>query len=351
MNMVKYTAFIFIIALIVVFSFAIMFPKSFDQIRKAAELAIKTGQLQIGGKNPRVDQIYIEDKACTPSASGPGVLGLADSSVNKVIKAYIADDNGNCNAATATAYVCDPNAATCNQATRIWQSGMTFTNSPDGNVHCNFTVSSNFPLWFYYRWGDWKINVTVSDPSSLYNNTVQYWYYNILNAVEYPYNPTGATIDFGALPTVGEWNDGRGGGGTTGNYIKNTGNIRVNVTWNSTDFTCQSGTCTGDIIPITNSPDSFCIDRDTTRNGGTFSQQCMNANELIQSWYIPTGKPASIQRCTTSACTGATEDDDGASPNDAYYYLWWHIYVPNIREGTYQNNIQWLGVPCPTCGG
>jgi len=346
MDMVKYTIIVFVVAVFVVFLFAVMFPTSFDQIRKAAELAIKTGQLTIGGKNPRVDQIYIEDKACTNSASGPGVLGLADSSVNKVIKAYIADDNGNCNAATATAYVCDPNAGTCNQATRIWQSGMTFTNSPDGNVHCNFTVSSNFPLWFYYRWGDWKINVTVNDPSSLYNNTVQYWYYNQMSAAEYPYNPTGATIDFGALPMVGGWNDGRGGGGTTGNYIKNTGNIRVNVTWNSTDFSCTTpGTCGSDQIPITNSPDSFCVDRDTTRGGGAFSQQCMNANELIQSWYIPVA-PASLKRCGSSGC--ATDEDGGTN---AYYLLYWHIYVPNVREGTYQDNIQWTGMSCPTCGG
>ncbi len=343
MDMAKYTIFVFIIAVIVVFSFAIMFPRSFDQIRQAAELAIKTGQLSIGGRNPRIDQIYISDQGLTFAPQGPGILSQYASLIPIVIKAYIADENGNCNAASAAAIVC-PNTTSgiCWQgATGAITLAMSFTNSPDGNIHCNFTANT-YNLPFYQRWGDSRINVTVTDPSPLSNNSVKFWYNNIVGAVDYPYPPNNY-IAFGALSNIGAWNNGTGG-----QNINNTGNIRVNITWNSTEFSCTTpGSCSGDIIPITNNPDSFCVDRDTTGGGGAYNNVCMAANPLTQLWYIPTGQPASLKRCANAVCNA---DDDGAT-NEAFYALYWHIYVPNVREGTYENSIQFTGYSCPTCGG
>lgn len=337
MNMVKYTVFIFIIALIVVFSFAIMFPKSFDQIRKAAELAIKTGQLSIGGRPPEVQQIYIEDKACNVNfAESPGVLGVADNPSNKQFKAYIYDINGNCNGATLNVYVClNTTALPCNENSDVWTSGMGSPTSPDGNIHCNFTSTGNFPLQYFYRWGIFKVNVTAVDASGVSvgsNSTTQYWYYNQIIAPEYPY-PVAGTINFGSV-NIGVWNNGLPSGG---NSLKNTGNIRLNITWNTSDFLRSGG---GGTIPIITN--NFCVDRDVNNvldgPGGSYPQQCMNDNELIVEWYQPY---QGVQRCGNSGCT---DDEQAGGLNNASFVQYWHINIPvGTPEGTYTDNIRYQG--------
>jgi hypothetical protein len=245
----------------------------------------------------------------------------------------IYDINGDCGSftpASQSAFVCDAIPGTpiaCNVQTANFTLAGTKIVAGSPATYCNITFAT-LPYNYWRRYGNASINVTVVDSDTLYNNTRQYWYYLVSQGLQYPY-PYEPAILLGGV-TAGQWNYGRPNDVTygVGDNITNTGNIRLNVTWNASNFIENPPGI--DVINMDGT--NFCIDNDTTIGG----HACMPFPTTNVVWYQPTG---GIRRCNNDQCNA---DEDG-SPNDAYYKYFWHINVPAVSAGQYNNTIQFTG--------
>jgi hypothetical protein len=294
------------------------------ELQKLVELATKYGYLQIAGKNPIVEEIYINTSLttwnrCTLTEGDCPFECNADGNRTYVINATIYDENGDCDSASfnVKAYLCQ-GTGTCNSATKIYEVPLNF--SVKFGLRCNYTGNLT-GMEYYRRWGSWRINVTAIDPQNLPNNTVRYAYYNPRPSLTYPY-PAGDAIVLGTIQNFDVWSNGLGG-----NTTKNVGNIRLNVTYNATDFTCTNPVAS---IPINGQ--NFAVGNDTTRT----NYALINDNPLVPVEFFP---PEGMRRCGNYACS---VDEDGA-PNWANYTLYWHINVssgtPYCQAGPYTNSI------------
>ncbi|MDI6826520.1 MAG: hypothetical protein QMD36_05055 [Candidatus Aenigmarchaeota archaeon] len=315
-----------------IFLASYLFTGTFELYR-LIELAVKTGSLYIGGLYPRVERIYMNQTPtniieCTYTPTVCSMSGTQGTTRATGIRATIVDENGDCDSATVNYYVCQGLVATCagNAAyTGALGSPVKYTVGTCTNCYCNFTGTFNLQYW--RRWKNWTINVTVTDPTNRFNQTNRTWYYSQLVSLAYPWTSTGigTAIPLGEV-YMGQWN--YGGDVTQGNVTRNWGNIRLNVTYNATDFTF--GTNTIDVHANT-----FAV---SNRSGNPFGYpgqyRNMSSSPSIPVEFFPTG---GMRRCGNNACSA---DEDGA-PNWANYTLWWEIYVPmGLVGGTYTNSIE-----------
>jgi len=311
--------FLMIICLVLLVSYA--FTGSFEFYR-LIQLAIKTGTLQIGGKAPIVERIYINDSLTTMTECDPVLYGNCTLECNENgnrtyrINATIYDENGDCASFTnVRAYLCQGSGA-CNSIVDIYE--VPLSSPAQYGLRCNFTGELR-GIEYFRRWENWRINVTAFDTQNLPNNTVRNAYYNQKAGLIYPY-PTGDTIVLGTITNFDVWSLGLGG-----NTTKNTGNVRLNVTYNASDFTCAANT-----IAITGT--NYAVGNDTTMN----NYMLINDDRYVPVQYFPAG---GMRRCGNYPCLA---DEDGA-PNWANYTLYWHINVPTgtpVCTPAYTNSIE-----------
>ncbi len=310
-----------------------LFIPSLDMIIRNIELAV-SGVLRVAGSPPEVIEIYVKDNGplyllCDNNPPGPQVNGEGGGTVPLRFNATIFNINGNCNYNTYV-YMCkNITDLPCNSFRADYNSHMTLFQRD--TYYCNFTADNNLPLDYFERYGNWYVNVTATDSGnpSLTNNTVRYWYYNEFTSIAYPLG-AGGVVDLGTI-TLDSWN--RGGENTT----RNTGNIRLNLTWNATDFQCFDATCPGPNNVIQIDGTNFCVDNDTDRINGC---GYINTDPLIKIEYLPSG---GMHRCGNFVCD---QDENGnIYPNSlANYTLWWHIYTSSPKDpGTYTNKIEVIG--------
>jgi hypothetical protein len=307
------------------------------ELQKLVELTVKTGSLYIGGLYPSVERIYLNQTPtniieCTYTPSSCTMSGTQGASTPTGIRAWIKDQNGNCDtwaSGSVVAYLCQGLVASChagNAAYTVTLSSPVKFSTPDcTNCHCNYTGSFNLQYW--QRWGDWTINVTATDETNRFNQTNRTWYYAQLVSLAYPWTPSGigAAIPLGEV-YMGQWNFG--GDVTQGNVTRNWGNVRLNVTYNATDFAYDGNT-------INVHANTFAV---SNRTGNPFGYpneyKNMSSSPSIPVEFFPSG---GMRRCGNDACS---VDEDGV-PNWANYTLWWSIYVPTgLASGTYTNSIE-----------
>ena len=310
-------AWIFLFVILLAIGISLLVPGVQKRIVKLATTI--GGSLYIGGIAPQVQAIYVNDQLCPDSPTGPNINCVENGYNTITVKATIYDENGDCDSATATAYICSSDiGGPCNSsaADATHTKTMTYQSKSGDGLTCNFTAT--YDLYYFERYGDWYINVTAVDPQNYPNSTSKTFYYVEAAFLSYPTDGS-SIIDLGAV-NMGEWNDGKGA-----KYLQNTGNIRLNVTWNASDFVRQGG---GSQIPIDGT--NFCVDRNTDHTDGC---GYINDNPLIPIEYYPSG---GVHRCGDSGCSA---DEDGGT-NDAKYYVYWDINVPTgLLSGTYNNSI------------
>lgn len=333
----KQIIFLFVMLFLVILLVPLMFPSSFpgfNKIIRPLDVSSKIGSLNVAGKPPQVYQIYMNDStgAWLPlglslpiGGSNAQFQGVVGGNKNIGVMAMIYDMNGDCasfNVANQKAYVCSANPGTqlpCNPANANFTLNGVSVTGPISNL-CNITfqVAS---VNYWRRFGNSSVNVTIQDTDLYYNDTTQYWYFNPTIGLEYPF--PNEPVLLGSVNGL-QWNDGRP---VEGDNITNRGNVRLSVSWNASNFTENPpGT---DKIPT---GVNFCIDRDTTRGGGAYAEQCMSNTLTTQLPYYPTNN---IRRCNNDACTS---DEDGGT-DEAFYLLYWHINVPAVGTGQYNNTI------------
>ena len=174
------------------------------------------------------------------------------------------------------------------------------------------------------------------------------WRYNTLQAFIYP--PAGPCVDRPDIilgdVSPGQWNNGTGCGPEMeyGCYLKNTGNIRINITWNSTNFT-RSGGPADQFIGMEG--DNFAIDDDfensespETRDLHVFMSAYPDFTE--KQFFPDYNSPGNsgVRRCKNTPCDTDEEYNTGAF-NKAKYNITWHIEVPSaLMSGEYNNTIE-----------
>jgi len=296
--------------------------------KRIVELSVAHGYLSLGNKPPEVPVIYIDKTDCmTGTCSFTGTAGQA---VSMEVTAKIRDDNGNCDGFSApTAYLC-VGTGPCNAGTKTHtltlstlQSHYDESGNPsDNGIYCNYT--GTISIEYYETPGDWKVNVTVYD-GEYYASNASSWTNGEIVGFKFPLS--GDTINFGSLD-MGTWNDALPKNGN-GNISWNTGNVKLNITWNATNFTETTHTPPAPeeyTIPIgASSPSNFIIDNDGTRGGGSGFEEYLIENTPIEAY--PSG---GFGICTSHDCSGTP----GKQP------IYWHLYIgTGKREGDYQNDI------------
>jgi hypothetical protein len=311
-----------------------LFIPSLNMIMRNIELAI-SGILRVAGAAPEVIEIYVSNdpsySLCDLVPPGPQINGLGGSTVNLRFNATIYDLNGDCNNANVYVYMCkNTTGLACNSGRADYNSQMILFQRD--TYYCNYTtnIPSTLPLDYFERYGNWYVNVTATDAGNpaLTNNTVRYWYYNEFTSALYPVGG-GGVVDLGTI-NLDAWSIG--GENTT----RNTGNIRLNLTWNATDFDCSTpGTCGSDSIAIDGT--NFCTDNDTSRSNGC---GYINTDPSVRIEYFPSG---GMRRCGNFVCD--MDEDNNVYPNSlSNYTLWWHIYATSPKgPGIYTNSIEVVG--------
>ena len=314
-----------------------------DVRRALVQLAVVSGILQVAGQPPRVEIIWFNTTPTTytelslTAPPGPGMNGLDDRNVTIRFNATIYDVNGDCDLANSVKiYICtNDTGASCTSGTSgVYVITMTYISKSADTYYCNYsTVNTFFPL-SYYRWfGNSRVNVSVFDKDNLFNSSIGYWYYNPFIGFRYPY-PTGSTIDLGTI-NVGPWNDNAGA-----NTTKNTGNIRLNLTWNATDFQCP--TCVP-LTPIDINGTNFIVDDDPTNDLCTAGDSaCIPDLSTNKVSFFPSG---GMRRCGNWICS--QDENFVPSPSGANYTTDYHIATtPPKTSGTYTNTIQITECQC-----
>ena len=342
----KQVIFLFILLILVILLIPTLSPTIFSGfIGFLQPLGVgKEGVLILGGANPQVREVYINTSFCpVPGDSGPrSYLPRDASNIYVNISALIFDINGDCDEATSvTAYLCTADAEPtthpfCYEGTgdhsdiTLYLDGHFDENGnpSDTGLYCNYSVSAPLiDIEYWERWGNWSINVTVFDKDNLANDSVGYWYYAKKISAVYP-SPYSDMIFLGGDLFAGSWNEGKG------QYkFNNTGNIRINATWNATDFMNYT---IPDQIPIVDNGDgttNFCVDRDLLQSDGC---DYINETETIRVESYPTD---GIRRCGNFDCS---DDEQPGGDNWAFYDIYWHIYIDTgTSAGLYNNTVEY----------
>jgi len=329
---------IFLLLCVIIVIFLLIFRfTGFENIKKIAEnLGVAIGRLTVPGVSPQVITVYLEDNLCDEpgGANQPRVSPLENSYRQIRFNATVYDINGDCNG-TATFYICMNETAVgptfCSadysvQAVNVPGAYAQYGGSSN-NLYCNFTATYDLP--YFRKCGNWYVNVTAFDVEGHSNSTVRWWKDNLLGAVGYPYS-NGIVEELVYMGTVilGQWNLGMGQ-----NWTKNTGNVNItSLVWNATNFTLvPSGAGVIPIIPFQGNT-TFAVDDDTNiMNGAGY----INERPSVQIQFPSYG----LYRCEDFGCTSSR----------AMYRLWWHIYVPSVPSGIYENTIQYDILDTLTC--
>jgi len=372
----KTVIFSFVILFLVIILIPFLFPTSFPEFYSIVEpLGSKVGTLQITGQAPQVMEIYlddgVDDAALTDDPFGMQVDALACQNKSLTFKAWVQDINGDCQDfdtdldASVTVYLCVPPSTgayqggpipVCDENNYDYIVDLDVVDVVwgDDNENCNFT-SSTVPNWevpYYDRWENWTVNLTAIDTDALGDDLGKTWHYNPLVAFIYP--PEGpcaerSDLNLGGV-APGVWNDGTGCGAVEmewGCWIKNTGNIRLNMTWNATNFT-RSGGPADQFIGMDG--DNFAVDDDNQRGEGVETRDdhvFMDAWSVIdpftpREFYPDYAIPADsgLRRCKNFECT--IDEQDNTDPNSkANYDIYWHIELPSgLLSGEYNNSIE-----------
>jgi hypothetical protein len=370
----KTVFFSFVILFLLMLLTSFLFPTQLPGLYNMFEpLGSKVGTLSITGQAPQVMAIYmddgVEEKELTDDPYDMAVDGIACNNKSITFKAWIYDINGDCSDfdtdpdASITVYLCaPPNSGpyiggpipVCDENNKDYEIDLDVVDvvwgGPGSNQNCNFT-SSTVPNWevpYYDRWENWTVNVTVIDTDAIGDDLKKTWFYNVLGAFIYP--PAGdcserPDMNLGSV-TPGAWNDGTGCGVAdmeSGCYIKNTGNIRLNMTWNATNFTHT----TDSTQFIGMEGDNFAVDDDNQRGEGV---ETRDTHVFMEAWpepFVPREfypdygtADAGLRRCDNTACERDEQGNTGAN-NKANYSVYWHVNVPSgLISGQYNNSIE-----------
>ena len=312
--------------ILLIFVLSIYIP-TLNMIISNIELTV-SGILRVTGSPPQVIEIYVNESRCEETPPGPQVDGLAGNRVQLRFNATIFNINGNCNYNTYV-YMCkNTTGLPCTSDRYDYYSHMTLFQRD--TYRCNFTDDNTLPLDYFERYGNWYVNVTATDSTnpSFTNNTQRFWKYNIMGVYLYPVSGVGGNdvIDIGDI-TLDSWNTGGA------NATRNIGNIRLNMSWNVSDFICTDATCPGPNNVIDIDGTNFCMDNDTDRTNGC---GYINTDPTIKIDYYPSG---GMRRCGNLACS-QDEELRGGDLNLANYTLWWHINTTSPKDpGIYRNGI------------
>lgn len=346
---IKSIFFLFVIIICLVLLFSYTFTGGFE-FWNIVEMALtKTGTLNIAGAVPMVVNIYLNETptfldTCDPYLSSACTIPMNENkNTTEIINATIYDLNGDCDSVspvfTVWAYICNNSFdynGVCNANTnnRIY-SVQLGSPSKYNSLYCNFTATFN-GIEYFRRWGNYTINVTVTDTTSNVNNTIRRAYYAQTIGFMYPYVSTtgtaGSTILLGSINNFDQWSNALGV-----NRTKNTGNVRLNLTWNTTNFTCTTPVFT---IPTNANPSGqnvFAVGNDSTRTNYAY----MSTNQLLPVEFYP---PSGMRRCGNYLCT--IDEDSKACPGSCWssYDLYWHINVssgtPQCTAGDYTNSMR-----------
>lgn len=331
----KSVFFLFVIIICVVLLASYAFTGDF-KFWEAINLAItpKTGVLQVGGTYPRVERVFMNQTPtayeCTYIPYACTMDSFSSTTRPTRINATIEDDNGDCEGTTVTYWICPGLVPVCENANDIYTGSLIspskYTIGSCVNCYCNFT--NTFNLQFWQKWGNYTINITVRDATQTtwYNYTNRTWYYNPSPSLDYPVG--GSTIVLGSITTLGQWYFGMGA-----NATRNTGNIRLNLTFNATNFT-RAG---GGIINVHDN--NFTVQN---ISGNPFSPATINnyKNMSANDWTIVEFFPTNgMYRCGSDTCD---QDQYGrmGQLSLANYTLWWSVNTPlGIPGGLYTNGI------------
>lgn len=324
---VKSVIFLLSCIILIIFLIVLVTP-GFNNIKRFIELEI-VGKLNVPGFNPQIIAVYLENNYCDePGGADPPSVDPAEDNYRSIrFNATVYDINGDCNGGV-TFYICSNESAVpptyCNENYRV-DSPISATldaqyGGANNNIYCNY--SGTYSLPYFRRCGNWYINVTASDASGLSNSTVRWWKDNLLGAIWYPYanGNIGGVVYMGDV-ALEQWNPGRGE-----NTTKNVGNINISsLMWNATNFTRQNPPPIA-VIPIIpmDGNTTFAIDDDHDRMNGT---GYINETPSEQIQFPSYG----MNRCDDWDCTSTR----------AKYNLSWHIYVPSVPSGVYENVIQY----------
>ncbi len=339
---------VFLIVIAIAVGISLLIPDVREAV-SSISLAVRYGRLSIGDSGPIAQSIYVlssstgEWEACPdpPSYGSCQKQSNPDGTVTLNIKAQIYDLNGDCGSGSGynvNFYVCrnTSNAPPCDSAEHDGASLTASFDSQNGN-YCNYTADYT-ALEYWKKYGLWYINVSARDPQNNSWSSITKGWFNVMTpSLVYPY-PSGDSIYLGAV-NLGSWTDNVGA-----NTTRNTGNVRVNTSWQSSNFTCPTCTPQTDII-IDNSNEFFCIDNDTNR-----ANSCgwFDAVPPTSVWWFPTN---GMRRCGNLACS---DDETPGGGNLASYTQWYHIYITTGKtSGDYNNTItissNWCD-PSTVCG-
>jgi hypothetical protein len=349
--------FLFVIILILAIS---MFVPSFNRFIIDRLATITYGKLSISDAGPTQLKIFMNSTEqsglfecqdvgspitnyCQNKPYDGGTQGI-----NITVEVW--DPNSDCDAANYevnvsvcrndTGPVCDYNYG--DKGTNGIYTAQFVGENADGS-RCNY--SAIYSLDYFRRYGVWRVNATAKDKHIPCTNPIltqvkgwqdvigQYW--------RYPY-PTGNMIDLGGFQ-LDSWRYDAGS-----NATRNTGNTRFNLTWTSTNFTCDAGICNGNKIYIQSTGSyvnsSLGIDNDTdTTTVGWFNAVIPNT----VAWFPRDG----VRRCNIADCSQDEETSSGLS-NKANFTIIYHVYVnasppnPPVPSGTYNNTFTIMPTAC-----
>ncbi len=348
--------FLFVIILILAIS---MFVPSFNRVI-IDRLATTYGKLSISDAGPTQLRIFMNSTEqsgffecqdvgspitnyCQNKATDGGFTGIN-------ITVEVLDPNSDCEAnyevnvsvcRNDTGSICDYTYG--DKGTNGYIQAQFVGENADGS-RCNY--SAIYSLDYFRRYGVWRVNATAKDKHTPVTipilTTVKGWQDVIAQYWRYPL-ATGNMIDLGGLD-VNAWRNDAGS-----NATRNTGNTRFNLTWQTTNFTCDASPCTGNKIYIESTGSfvnsSLGIDNDTNQANGVGWFNAIIPNTV--AWFPTDG----VRRCGISDCS---QDDEGNiwPLNKANFTIIYHVYVnatapnPPIPSGTYNNTFTIVSQPC-----
>jgi hypothetical protein len=329
-----------IVIIIIIILLAVVVSLLIPGIRNAIFQLAVYGRLSIGDMGPTIDRIFMQNEAGAwaqcPGGSCYRQITPGTNGENVPFKVQIYDSNGDCDSSYDVRFdVCkNETGLPCNDANKdpdmATITGSFVPGEKNGN-YCNWTATYVY-LDFWKRYGNWYVNASAKDnQNATWASSTAIWLDNRVSSLSYPY-PSGDTIDLGS-PSLGAWVDGAGA-----NATRNTGNTRINISWQSTNFTC-SGTpeCIATPIIIDNVNERLCVNNDTSRTAGC---GYLNAVPMNTVWWFPT---LGMRRCGTDTCSS----DEDAGPNQANYTTYYSIYVATGKaSGSYNNTFYINTNPC-----
>ena len=363
----KKVIFSFIILFLIILLIPLILPMYFPVVNQVFLDVTPRGVIHIAGAAPQVLNIYMNetpgaDQLCTndPAELPEWYCNIQNNNdpdtvcdVDPVtIKVEVFDENGNCEqmddpgSGDIIAYICIPDLTEppqyCDE--HNWDFRLTedlWRRDSDLGLTCNLTADLDWS--FYERWGNWSINITVYDvdDNAMTNTSNATFYREKFQSFVYPpYDPSSTpcasdnTVDLGQV-TLGSYNNGTGCDPafmTYGCWLKNIGNIRLNITWNASFFNNTAD-------PLTYWIDvrygNFSIDKDATHTDGA---EVYMSDDLVTQVEFPTDA-GRVQRCGGTTGVACDDDEDG-STNEAKFDVYWHINVPpGLIGGDYENDI------------